>query len=131
MPVRRKKTPVVMQMEMLECGAASLAMILAYHGKWLPPEQVRRDCGVSRDGSKALNMLKAARNYGLDAKGYRGETEDLKKKKPLPCIIHWNFNHFVVLTNLTEKYADINDPASGAVRIPIEEFDKAFTGIYL
>ena len=91
------KVPVVMQMEALECGAASLAMILAYYGKWIPLEQVRFDCGVSRDGSSAKNVLKAARSYGLTAKGYRYEPEDLKKTGRFPCIIHWNFNHFVVL----------------------------------
>ena len=89
------KVPVVMQMEALECGAASLTMILAYYGKWIPLEQVRADCGVSRDGSNAKNVLKAARSYGLTAKGYRYEPEDLKKNGKFPCIIHWNFNHFV------------------------------------
>ena len=91
------KVPVVMQMEALECGAASLTMILAYYGKWLPLEQVRSDCGVSRDGSNAKNVLRAARSYGLKAKGYRFEPEALKTYGTFPCIIHWNFNHFVVL----------------------------------
>ncbi|MEG2360702.1 MAG: cysteine peptidase family C39 domain-containing protein, partial [Christensenella sp.] len=91
------KVPVVMQMEALECGAACLAMVLAYYGKWVMLEQVRADCGVSRDGSNAANMLGAARNYGLDAKGYRYEPQSLKQKGKFPCIIHWNFNHFVVL----------------------------------
>ena len=86
-----------MQLEALECGAASLCMILAYYGKWIPIEQVREDCGVSRDGSNARNILKAARFYGLDAKGYRYEPEMLKQEGSFPCIIHWNFNHFVVL----------------------------------
>ena len=91
------KVPVVMQMEALECGAASLAMILAYYKKWIPLEQVRVDCGVSRDGSNAKNILKAARNYGLKAQGFRYEPDTLKLKGSFPCIIHWNFNHFVVL----------------------------------
>ena len=91
------KVPVVMQMEALECGAASLAMILAYYEKWVPLEQVRLDCGVSRDGSNARNILRAARSYGLTAKGYRYEPEGLKANGKFPCIIHWNFNHFVVL----------------------------------
>lgn len=85
------KVPVVMQMEALECGAASLAMILAYYEKWIPLEQVRLDCGVSRDGSNARNILRAARSYGLSAKGYRYEPETLKKEGKFPCIIHWNF----------------------------------------
>jgi len=127
---KRVKVPFVMQMEMRECGAASLAMILAYHGKWLPPEQVREDCGISRDGSNAKNILLAARNYGLDAKGYRGEVEDVKKAV-FPCIIHWNFNHFVVLKGFSDKYAYLNDPAVGETRVPMEVFDKSFTGIYL
>ena len=81
------KVPVVMQMEALECGAASLCMVLAYYGKWLPLEQVRADCGVSRDGSSAKNVLKAARSYGLKAQGYRYEPEQLRREARFPCII--------------------------------------------
>lgn len=125
------KVPVIMQMEMLECGAASLSMVLAYYGKWVPLEQVRADCGVSRDGSNAKNMLRAAKNYGLDAKGYRMELEDLKSLGKFPCIIHWNFNHFVVLNGFKGNKAIINDPAKGTRSISMEEFDKAFTGICL
>ena len=133
-PVRNgvaKKVPVVMQMEALECGAASLTMILAYYKKWIPLEQVRVDCGVSRDGSNALNVLKAARAYGLNAQGYRYEPETLKKKGTFPCIIHWNFNHFVVLCGFKGKFAVINDPGRGNVKVPMEEFDRSFTGICL
>ncbi len=125
------KVPVVMQMEALECGAASLAMILAYYKKWIPLEQARVDCGVSRDGSNARNMLRAARSYGLEAKGYRFEPETLKKKGKFPCIIHWNFNHFVVLDGFKGGKAVINDPARGTYKVSMEEFDKAFTGICL
>lgn len=125
------KVPMVMQMEALECGAASLAMILAYYGKWLPLEQVRSDCGVSRDGSSAANMLKAARFYGLTAKGYRFELNALKENGSFPCIIHWNFNHFVVLKGFKGDYAYINDPAKGSVKVTMEQFDQAFTGICL
>ena len=103
------KVPVVMQMEDLECGAASLTMILAYYRKWLPLEQVRADCGVSRDGSNARNVLKAARSYGLIAKGYRYEPEDLKKNGKFPCIIHWNFNHFLVRTKHTDGKSRITE----------------------
>ena len=125
------KVPVVMQMEALECGAASLTMILAYYGKWIPLEQVRADCGVSRDGSNAKNVLKAARSYGLNAKGYRYEPDELKKNGKFPCIIHWNFNHFVVLNGFKGNKAVLNDPAKGTYSVPIETFDNSFTGICL
>ncbi len=125
------KVPVVMQMEALECGAASLTMILAYYEKWIPLEQVRADCGVSRDGSNAKNLLKAARSYGLIAKGYRYEPESLKKNGKFPCIIHWNFNHFVVLNGFTKNKAVLNDPAKGTYSVSMETFDKSFTGICL
>ncbi len=123
------KVPVIMQMEALECGAASLTMILAYYGKWIPLEQVRADCGVSRDGSNAKNVLKAARSYGLVAKGYRYEPEELKKNGKFPCIIHWNFNHFLVLDGFRGNKAVLNDPAKGCYTVPMETFDKSFTGI--
>ena len=125
------KVPVIMQLEALECGAASLCMVLAYYKKWIPLEQVREDCGVSRDGSNARNVLKAARFYGLDAKGYRYEPETLKKSGKFPCIIHWNFNHFVVLDGFRGGKAYLNDPAKGNYSVPMETFDESFTGICL
>ena len=125
------KVPVVMQMEALECGAASLAMILAYYEKWVPLEQVRLDCGVSRDGSNARNILRAARSYGLTAKGYRYEPEGLKANGKFPCIIHWNFNHFVVLNGFRGNKAVLNDPAKGTYSVPMQTFDDSFTGICL
>ena len=124
------KVPVIMQMEALECGAASLTMILAYHGKWLPLETVRKDCGVSRDGSSAKNILKAARNYGMTAKGYRCETSLLAEMQT-PCILHWGFNHFVVFCGYQKDKAVINDPARGVVRVTQEELDREFTGVVL
>ena len=127
----RVKVPVVMQMEALECGAASLAMVMAYYGKWVPLEQVRVDCGVSRDGSSAKNVLIAARNYGFTADGYRCEIDTLKEKMKFPCIIHWNADHFVVLDGFQGNYAYLNDPARGAVKVSMEEFDGSFTGICL
>ena len=127
----RAKVPVVMQMEALECGAASLAMVMAYYDKWVPLEQVRLDCGVSRDGSNAKNVLIAARSYGFEAQGYRCEIDSLKDSMQYPCIIHWNFNHFVVLDGFQGNYAWINDPARGEVKVPMEEFGRSFTGICL
>ena len=127
----RVKVPVVMQMEALECGAACLTMIMAYYGKWIPLEQVRLDCGVSRDGSNAKNILLAARRYGLDAKGYRCEPESLLEEGGFPCIIHWDFNHFVVLDGFRGGKAYLNDPARGAIAVSMEEFDNSFTGVCL
>ena len=122
---------MVMQMEALECGAACLAMVLACYGKWMPLEQVRVDCGVSRDGSRAGNVMKAARSYGLEAKGYRMGLEAVKGISAFPCIIHWNLNHFVVLCGFRGNHACINDPARGSVKVTMDEFDKAFTGIVM
>lgn len=132
-PVTNKvaKVPMIMQMEALECGAACLTMVMAYYNKWIPLEQVRYDCGVSRDGSNAKNVLLAARNYGFDAKGYRFEPDSLKKEGEFPCIIHWNFNHFVVLDGFRGNKAVLNDPARGEVTVSMKEFDEAFTGIVL
>ena len=132
-PVRNgvARLPVIMQMEALECGAACLAMVLAYYGKWVPLEQVRLDCGVSRDGSNMKNVYLAARNYGLDSHGYRMEPEALRNSGSFPCIIHWNFNHFVVLDGFKGNKAVINDPARGIVQVPMEQFDEAFTGLVM
>lgn len=125
------KVPVVMQMEALECGAASLTMILAYYGKWVALEQVRSDCGVSRDGSNAKNILKAARSYGLTAKAYRYGVEKLKEDGKFPCIIHWNFNHFVVLDGFKGNKAYLNDPAKGNYSVSMEVFEESYTGVCL
>ena len=125
------KVPVIMQMEALECGAACLAMVAAYYGKWVPLEQVRRDCGVSRDGSNARNVLVAARSYGFAAKGYRYEPDSLRTDGQFPCIIHWNMEHFVVLNGFTKDKAVLNDPARGLVSVSMEEFDRSVTGICL
>ncbi len=122
--------PVVMQMELVECGAACLTMVLAYHGKWLPLEQVRTDCGVSRDGSKAKNIVKAARNYGLKAEGMRINALEIKKQST-PCIIFWDSRHFVVLKGFKGSLVYINDPAKGAITVTTEEFLSNYSGICL
>ncbi len=123
------KSPVILQLEALECGAASLAMVAAYYGKWVTLEKARTDCGVSRDGSSAVNIVKAARAYGFEVGKYRRSPESIRKKGIFPCIIHWNLDHFVVLNGFKGKYAYINDPAKGAVKVDEEEFDRAFSGI--
>ncbi len=123
------KVPVVMQLEILECGAASLTMIMHYYQKWIPLEQARVDCGVSRDGSSMKNILQAAQSYGMKAHAWKVEPEDLLEEGPFPCIIHWGFNHFVVLCGFKGKKAVLNDPARGRVTVSWEEFDREYTGI--
>ena len=125
------KTPVVMQMEALECGAASLTMILAYYGKWLPLERLRMDCGVSRDGSSAKNIVKAARNYGMKVRAFRYEPEELRENGIFPCIVHWEFNHFIVVNGFKKNWVSVNDPARGNYVMTLEAFDEGFTGVCL
>ena len=125
------KVPVVMQLESLECGAACLAMVMAYYGKWVPLEQVRLDCGVSRDGSKAKNIYIAAEHYGFSVSAFRMSPEIMREKGKFPCIIHWNMDHFVVLNGFKGNKVSLNDPARGTVVISWEEFDRSFTGVVL
>ncbi|MBQ9041515.1 MAG: NHLP family bacteriocin export ABC transporter peptidase/permease/ATPase subunit [Eggerthellaceae bacterium] len=130
-PLRKgvAKVPVIMQLEALECGAASLAMVMAYYDKWVPLEQVRADCGVSRDGSKAKNVALAAMRYGFEVKAYRYDPQTIQKEASFPCIIHWNMNHFVVLDGFKGGKAYLNDPARGDIEVTMEEFDECFTGV--
>lgn len=123
------KVPVIMQLEALECGAACLTMILAYYDKWIPLEQVRFDCGVSRDGSNALNVLKAAKSYGLDTHAYKFDINDILSEATFPCIIHWDFDHFVVLDGFKNDKAYINDPAKGEYSISMKQFSDSYTGV--
>ncbi|MCM1328243.1 MAG: NHLP family bacteriocin export ABC transporter peptidase/permease/ATPase subunit [Ruminococcus sp.] len=126
-----KKVPVILQMEALECGAASLAMVLAYYKKFVPLEQLRSDCNVSRDGSTAKYISLAAKHHGLETKGYRMSIEKLKEQTEFPMIIHWNFNHFAVLCGFRGNKAVLNDPAGGRITVDMEEFDRSYTGIAL
>lgn len=128
---RCKKVPVIMQLENVECGAACLTMILAYYHKWVPLDQVRKECGISRDGSNLTYMTVAAKKYGLDVHNYSCGLNHLMSKAKIPCIIHWNFNHFVVLNGFTKKGAMITDPAQGRVTVSLKEFSESFTGIYM
>ena len=126
----RVKVPTVLQMEATECGAASLAMILAYYGRWLPLELLRQECGVTRDGSNADNLLKAARRQGCVAKAFAGRSEVLRKKE-FPLILFWEFNHFLVLEGFQGDMVFLNDPAMGRRTVPWDEFITSYTGVYM
>lgn len=133
--IRRKKrlnTPLVLQMEGTECGAAALGIIAGYYELYLPLEKLRLECGVSRDGSTAVNIVKAARRLGFDAQGYRYSPEKLRDKKEiLPVIIHWNFNHFVVVEGFEKDKVYLNDPGAGHRTVSWSEFETSYTGVTL
>ena len=123
------KVPQIMQMEVTECGAACLTMILAYYGKWIPLEQVRGKCGVNRDGANLKIVSKVARGYGLEPKFKAIGVKGLVKTEDVPCILYWEFDHFVVFNGIKGKYAYLNDPARGKVKLSLDVFRKKYTGV--
>ncbi|MBM3468995.1 MAG: ATP-binding cassette domain-containing protein [Alphaproteobacteria bacterium] len=126
-----QRTPTILQMEATECGSICFSIILEYYGHELTPEEARNACGVSRDGSKASHIMRAARLYNMSAKAYSVKNISLLETFDRPFIIHWNFDHFVVFEGRKGKYYYINDPALGRRRVDFSEFNNMFTGVIL
>jgi len=133
---KRVKVPTILQMEATECGAASLGMILAHYGLWIPLEKLRQECGVNRDGSKASCVIRAARNLGCEADGFKWNAGMIRElvdegENPFPLIIHWEFNHFVVMEGFRKDKVYLNDPAMGRRTVPWDDFRTSYTGVSL
>ena len=127
---RRVRTPLFLQLEAAECGAACLGALLAHHGRWEPMERLREACGVGRDGTSAADIVRAGERYGLKVQGWRVEVEELAAKE-LPAILFWEFNHFVVLEGISRGRYLLNDPANGRRAVGAATFDRGFTGLLL
>jgi NHLM bacteriocin system ABC transporter peptidase/ATP-binding protein len=127
---RRIRTPTVLQMEAAECGAACLAIVLRHYGRVVPLLELRQVCGVSRDGSDAASLVRAAQLYGLEGKGFRLDLAALRRQR-MPLILFWEFNHFLVLEGFRGNRVALNDPASGPRWLSLEAFSAGFTGVVL
>lgn len=128
--LRRRRVPYVPQMEATECGVACLAMVLRYHGAAHPLAALRAACNVGRDGVSAAQLHRAAGGFGLKPRALRVDPQSLAKL-PLPAIVHWEFNHFVVVARMDRRSVDIVDPAFGERRLSVAEFSDKFTGVAL
>jgi NHLM bacteriocin system ABC transporter peptidase/ATP-binding protein len=127
---RCRRVRFIPQMEETECGAASLGMVLAFHGHHAPLSELRQASGVSRSGADARAIARTARKYGLEAQGLRAEVERLGAV-PVPAILHWDLEHFVVLERIERQRALIVDPAAGSRSISLEELGRHFTGVLI
>jgi ABC-type bacteriocin/lantibiotic exporter with double-glycine peptidase domain len=128
---QRIKTPTVLQYEAVECGAASLKIVLGYYSRIVSLSELRDRCGISRDGVTAIQLKRAAQSYNLDVRAYRCSAEQLKQKASLPAVLFWNFNHFLVLEGFENNKAYLSDPATGRRKVDWEEFQTSFTGVVL
>lgn len=124
----KRRTPTFFQMEMVECGAASLGIILSYYKRFIPIDELRIDCGISRDGCQADNIITAAAKHGLDAEGYEIAVDDFEEDD-LPFIVFWRYNHFIVVEDFNSQSVYVNDPALGHRKIPIEQFKNEYSGV--
>ena len=123
-------TPTVLQLEMTECGAASLAIVLQHYGRYVPLTELRETCGVSRDGSDAASLIRAAQRYGVVGKGFRKSIERLQAMT-MPVVLFWEFNHFLVLEGFSRDRAWLSDPAMGRRSVTMQDFETSYTGVVL